>query len=349
MASADREHGGIDRRVLATLGLDGAEVLDLSVNLNPYGPCATVREAIERCDVRDYPDCEQAQRAIAAACGVDAEGVLLGNGATELLWTLVRVLAQGARSVVIAEPAFSELRAACEAQGHAVHGVRGQRARDYVPEASELIDAASRTQAAFVYLCNPSTPIGAAIGVGELAELATQLRPRWLLLDESFLSLSDAHADAAVPLPPNVVRVRSLTKDHAIAGLRLGYALAPRQVVRAAQAARPSWTVSAPAQLAAVVAIDEGAFVAASRARIAQDREALVRGLRALGHSPFGSAAPYVAFEVQCATALRDRLLARQRVLVRACGSFGLPHVVRVAVRPELERARLLSALEAEL
>ena len=349
-----REHGGIDARELARLGLADGEVLDFSVNLNPYGPCATVRAAIERCDVSRYPDPEHgaARRAIAHACAVDASAVLLGNGATELLWTLVRVLAPSGASAVIAEPAFSEVRAACEALGVAVHGVRGDRAREYVPAPDVLVETVRRTGAAFVYLCNPSTPIGAATAAPVLAELAIRLRPAWLLLDESFLSLSDAHADAQVALPPNVVRVRSLTKDHAIAGIRLGYALAPAEIVRVASLARPSWNVSTPAQAAAVAAMASAAFVADSRDRIAHDRAALVRGLRALGLEPYASAAPYVAFDVRAdadAAALRERLLVRRRVLVRACGSFGLSQVLRVAVRPEAERAQLLAALQAEL
>ena len=103
--------------------------------------------------------------------------------------------------------------------------------------------------------------------------------------------------------------------------------------------------VHEPAQAAALAALSEEGFVAASRTRLADDRESLRRGLERLGLAPLPSVAPYLLFRAGDAAALRTRLL-RRRVLVRDCASFGLPGFVRVAARPAHDREALLAALE---
>jgi histidinol-phosphate/aromatic aminotransferase/cobyric acid decarboxylase-like protein len=169
-----------------------------------------------------------------------------------------------------------------------------------------------------------------------------------VILDESFLSLSDRSDEAALPLPENVVRLRSITKEHAIPGVRAGYLLAPAPLARAVEATRPAWSTSSLAQAAALAALGAGRFVAESRARLRRDREETAAALRALGLAPLPSVAPYLVFHAGDATGLRRRLLGR-RILVRDCASFGLAGYVRVAARPAAERARLADALSKEL
>src|SRR5262245_56753919 len=114
MVASDRVHGGLPLAELRALGFAPETVLDLSVNVNPYGPSAAPRAAIAGAPLDRYPDpeCSSARAALAVALDVAAERIVIGNGASELLWTLTRVLARGAAKVLIAEPAFGELRAA---------------------------------------------------------------------------------------------------------------------------------------------------------------------------------------------------------------------------------------------
>src|SRR5438874_379102 len=103
---------------------------------------------------------------------------------------------------------------------------------------AELIDfsvstnpyALAALRADALYLANPATPSGRAVAHEAVARLATRLTRTTLVLDESFLSLSERADDATRPLPANVVRVRSLTKDHALPGLRIGYLVAAREI-----------------------------------------------------------------------------------------------------------------------
>ncbi len=345
-----RVHGGALAGELAALGLDPREVLDFSVNVNPYGPCPAVVEAIRAAPVNVYPDpaATAVREAIAARTGARVETVVFGSGAADLLWTIARVLlANGGRALQV-EPAFSEFRAAAEATGASVCAWRASPEHGLAVDLAAVADAARRADAEVISLCAPTTPAGVPVPLAAIADLARRLPETIVLLDESFLSLSDQSAEAGLPMPSNVVRVRSMTKEHAIPGLRAGYLLAPPALARAVEESRPAWSTSSVAQAAATAALAADEFVATSRERLRQDREAIAADLAALGVTAIPSVAPYLVFQAGDAAGLRRKLLTH-RILVRDCASFGLPGFVRVAARPAPERVRLTAALEREL
>ena len=349
-AARPRVHGGLRPAELRALGIDLAQVLDLSVNVNPYGPAPGVVEAIRSAPLDAYPDPEAlaVREALGDRWSVVPERVAFGNGASELLWALAQVLLRDGRTLLIVEPAFSELRVAAGSAGAQVLEWRARLEGGLVPDLEAIGRELDRVHPDVLALCSPTSPAGAPVPADELLRLAFDHPRTTVLLDESFLSLSDGHADLDEPLPDNVVRIRSLTKDHALPGLRVGYLLAPPELVRAVDGVRQAWPTGTLAQAAALAAISAERFVAESRTALRADRLALADGLRALGRPPLASAAPYLIFDAGDAAALRSRLLAGG-VLVRDCASFGLPGFVRVAARPAADRDRFLAALAVAL
>lgn len=339
-------HGGLTADELA-----GGPVLDFSASLNRRGPAPEVLAAIRAADPVEYPDprATPARRAIGRRFGVPDDAVLVGPGAVELLWSAARALLGPGRTTLVVEPAFGEWTAAARRTGARVVPWRAPLARGVDVDA--IAAAARACGAAAVYLAEPANPGGRAAGHDAVAALARALAPATLVLDEAFLSLSTRAADADRPLPGAVLRIRSLTKDHGLAGVRVGYALAPPALCARVDAERPPWSTSAAAIAAATAAVSPGAeaFVAASRAALLAERDRLAAGLAALGAAPPPSDTIYVLAEVGGATALRARLLARHRIAVRDATSFGLPDHVRVCARPVDEIDRLLAALAEEL
>lgn len=346
-----RVHGGADPAELRRLGLDPARVLDLSVNTNPYGPCPEVLAAIAAAPVDRYPDPSgrDTREAMAAALDVAPDAIALGNGAADLLWTLARALPRGDRPALIVEPTFSELRAALAAAGAPAIEWRARPEDDFAIDLDAIAAAARASRAALVYLCTPNTPTGVTAPAPAIAAWAAALGDVHVILDQSFLSLSDRAGDAAVAMPPNVTRVRSLTKDHAIPGVRVGYLLAAPVITARVEAHRPAWTTGGHALAAARAACAAIDFVADSRRRVLADRARLDASLRRLGLAPVPSSTGFVLVPVGDAAALRHRLLTCRHVLVRDCASFGLPGFVRIAARPPGDQARLVAALEEEL
>src|SRR5262245_24793889 len=230
-------HGGPVTAELAALGLDPDLVVDFSVNVNPYGPAPEMREAIRAAPIDRYPDpaATLARRALADVTHHPPEKIVLGHGAAELLWTFARVLVPPGETALMVEPTFSEFRLAVLAGGGRLVEWRARPEAGFAGDLGAVAAAARAARARAVYLCSPNNPTGLGSPHPAIAELAERIAPAVLVLDEAFLSLSERHADAARPLPGNTVRVRSLTKEHAIPGVRVGYAIAVPALAAAAE------------------------------------------------------------------------------------------------------------------
>jgi histidinol-phosphate/aromatic aminotransferase/cobyric acid decarboxylase-like protein len=349
-------HGGLLHDELEAAGLRADEILDVSVNVNPYGPCRALRHAIAGAAIDRYPDPSStfARRALGAFHDVAPSRVVVGNGAVDLLWTLARATLRSGDSVIIVEPAFSEMRTASERAGAVIVEHR-TRAEDGFATDLEALDARLReARPRLCYVCTPSNPAGVCVPIDVLAELAERHTGTLFVVDLSFCSLSERHADAGGRLSERIVWVRSLTKDHALAGLRVGFLVAPAALAARLEAARPPWSVNALAQAAAVAATTSEAvrFVDESRERLLGDRAYLAGGLARLDLRVHRSETIYVLVELGAAvsaTELRRTMLTRHRVLVRDGTSFGLPHHIRLAARPRDDLDRVLTSLQREL
>ena len=341
-----RIHGGVVAGELAALGLDPGSVLDVSTSVNPYGPAPSVEQAVRAAVLDRYPDpvSSEARGALAAACATAPERVVLGNGATDLLWTLARLLLAPGDTLVACEPSFSELRAAAVAGGARIAEWRADPGADFALDLAAIARRARDERARVVSLCVPASPSGAALPAPDVAAFAASLDGTVVVLDQSFLASSERHAELGVTMPDNVVCVRSLTKEHAIPGVRVGYLLAVAEIAARVEASRPAWTVGAAAQAAAVAACSAADFVATTRRRLIAERAALAGALRAVGHRPLPSSTTFFLVPVGDAGAVRRRLLERHHVLVRDCTSFGLPGHVRVAARGGEDARRIVTA-----
>ena len=155
------------------------------------------------------------------------------------------------------------------------------------------------------------------------------------MLDEAYAPFVDRRWDATRLLRAagNVALVRSMTKDHALTGLRLGYLLASRPVVERVGRFQHSWSVNAAAQAAGIAALADPGHVERGRAAARVGREYLRRRLARLGLPCTASAANFLLVRVGDAAAIRMRLLREHRVCVRDCASFRLPEHVRIGVR----------------
>jgi len=350
MADA-RLHGGIDARELARLGIERASVLDLSVNVNPFGPHPAVAAAVAAASLADYPDrtASTARAALASALDCEPDRIAIGHGSVELLWALVAGLRREAkeRPLLIVGPTFGEPEAAARANDIATVHVDMREIDEFAVDAERIEAAIAQHAPGAVYLCQPNNPTGRALGSPELQGLLQRQRGTRFILDQAFLSLSSVHAQHSLRVErlPHVVAVRSLTKDHALAGLRVGYALAAPELIQKLDAQRPPWMVSTLAQAAVVAAVRHPEHVAQARAWLLDARRQLTAAIGRLGLPVVPSETHYCLVRVGDADLVRERVLRSHRLLVRSCRSFGLSQYIRVAAGTEEARARLVDAL----
>lgn len=346
-----RVHGGVDAAELLRLGVARSELLDLSVNVNPWGPHPAVVAALQRAPLATYPhpSAADARAAIAAACGRAVDEVLVGHGSAELLWAAVRALARTGRALLVVRPTFSEPELAAAASGMPVLALQNAPEAGFQLDLDRLARTLREQPVAGMYLCQPNNPDGGMLPNEQLAALFSAHPECTFILDQAFLSLSTRHAEAELRHGDNVLAIRSLTKDHALPGLRAGYALASPAWIERLAAQRPSWMVSTLADAAIQEACRHAEYVGEVRERLLRAKAELAAGCRALGLPISDSVTHFLLVRVGDADALRERLLRRHAIAVRSCTSFGLPQHVRVAACEEPERSRFLRALQAEL
>lgn len=334
---------------------------DFSTSVNAYGPApsliAAVRASLDVDRVAAYPDpaCRAARAALAARAGVSPDSVVVGAGATELILAVTQAFVRPGDRVLVPPHGFGEYtRAAMLSGGSAIEPLVGAGAPSR--PADEGVAGCARAIATrsprVAFLCTPESPGGRAWTRDAVREVADACRRAGtlLVLDQSF----DAFTAAPLGTPalrdhPATLHLRSLTKDHALAGLRLGYLVGPPALVSAVERARMPWSVSTPAQVAAVAACTPEAesHVRDTTARLRAAADELRAAAHALGIATAPSDAHYFLLDVGDAAAASRLLRERHAIAVRDCASFGLPAHVRVAARTPGDNRLLRAALDA--
>ena len=366
-------HGGDLLRMAATAGRDPASLLDFSVNVRPEGPPEFIRAALFRAmtALAAYPSphAEEAMLAAARHHGMDASRFVFGSGSNELIHALARVLRKrGVSSVRVVEPAFSEYAIACRLAGIKAIPVWGgiieknqcvpttDTGKNEAVPTRDLLDALTDApEGSAVFLANPGNPSGLFRTPEECLRLMSSRSNLLWIIDEAFVEYAGTETEASVlqRLPKNGIVLRSLTKFHAVPGVRLGYLAADAELAQAIRDELPAWSVNAFALAAAqAVFADTSDFAAQTRAENAERRADLAAALSSLpGIEVYPSAANYVLFRwLGAPRNLLDILLKRFGIAVRDCSNYhGLKDGswFRAAVRFPEDHRRLAEALSA--
>ena len=366
-------HGGDLLRMAATAGRDPASLLDFSVNVRPEGPPEFIRAALFRAmtALAAYPSphAEEAMLAAARHHEMDPSGFVFGSGSNELIHALARVLRKrGVPSVHVVEPAFSEYAIACRLAGLEVFPVWGgiieknqsvpksyTEKDDAVPKQDLLGALTDAPAGSAVFLANPGNPSGLFRTPDECLRLMSSRSDLLWIIDEAFVEYAGTETEASVlqRLPKNGIVLRSLTKFHAVPGVRLGYLAADAELAQAIRDELPAWSVNAFALVAAqAVFADTSDFAAQTRAENAERRADLAAALSSLpGIEVYPSAANYVLFRWPGAPRnLLGILLKCFGIAVRDCSNYhGLKDGswFRAAVRFPEDHRRLAEALSA--
>lgn len=333
----------------------GCRPLDFSVNTNPFGISPAARtaaaEALGHADRYPDPHCRALVAALAKCNGVAQENVLVGNGATDVIFRLVSALAP--RRALVCAPTFSEYERAC------VRAECGVEAFPLDPDRGYALDEGilDRLEGAdIVFLCEPNNPTGRVDDPALLCRVLGRCEDVgcFLVVDECFNGFLAAPEKASlrglVVDHPRLAVIDAFTKTHGMAGLRLGYALcSDSELVSRAWEAGVPWSVSVIAQEAGCAALGDGDHVARARELVARERPRLEAELVSAGLEVIPSQANFLTARAPVPD-LPERL-ARAGIMVRDCGTYaGLPdRCVRFAVRLPEENDRLIEAVREAL
>ncbi|MFC4158045.1 pyridoxal phosphate-dependent aminotransferase [Chitinimonas lacunae] len=335
------------------LGIPSGQLVQLARNENPLGcsPQAhgAVLAGLNR--LHRYPDTAGTvlKQTLATRFGLSPAHIVLGNGSCDLLDRVSRTFLSSEHSAVYAQYGPAAFPRAIRAMGATAIEVR---ASDYGHDLMAML-AAIRSDTRLVLIANPNDPTGTLCRPGDIVDFLERCPPEVLVvLDEAYVEFvpAERRVDSLGLLHrfPNLLLCRTLSHAYGLASLRIGFALCSPELAEQLDRLGPPFPLNGLAEAAALAALDDAEFLAATR----RNNEA---GLAQIGTALLGLGLPFIpgnasflCFHVGDG-ALLDQFLRERGVLVRLLTDHGLPDSLRVSIGLPAENARFIEVMNEAL
>ncbi len=339
----------------ARLGKKPEEMIKLDANENPYGAAPAVKQALADLPFPHiYPDPESRalRSALADFCGLDADYLVAGAGADELIDLLLRVVLEPGEAVINCPPTFGMYSFDTRLNFGRVVDV--ERKADFSLDLAQIKQQAAATQAKIVFITSPNNPDGSLITPEDFQELI-QL-PALIVLDEAYIEFTADTAAAwktnsriqDVPRYDNLIVLRTFSKWAGLAGLRVGYGAFPVWMKTALWGAKQPYNVNVAGNAAALASLQSLPFLEKNVQHIRQERKRLFDLLQKLPFvAPRPSQANFILCEVMGKRAidLKDQLVSKG-IFIRHYQTPRLDNFVRFSVGTPAQTDTLIQALE---
>ena len=336
-----------------------SDVIKLASNENPLGPSPKVLAALQNefADLARYPDGNgfALKQALAAKHGVDMGQITLGNGSSDPLEFVVRVLVNPGDEVIFSEHAFAMYPIVTQAAS-AKSVVTPAKAWGHDLDAM-LAAITDRTRV--IFIANPNNPTGTWLGEDELKAFIAAVPMRIaVVVDEAYFEYASDPAlrsqqgagdypDASQWLDrfPNLLVTRTFSKAYGLAGLRVGYSLSHPDMANLLNRIRPPFNVNSLALAAACAGLEDEDHVRKGVDMNAEQMAVVTLAAQEMGLSFIPSVGNFVCIDVgEGAAAVYDALL-HEGVIVRPVANYGMPRHLRVTLGLPEENQRFLTAL----
>lgn len=328
--------------------------IKLASNENPLGASPKVAEAIQAAlpELARYPDGGgfELRQALAQKHNIDANRITLGNGSNDVLDMVARVFLRPGTESLFSQYAFAVYPISSQAMGA---DLVVAPAKDYAHDLTAMREKITE-KTRVVWIANPNNPTGTWTERDALYRFIQDLPANCMVLvDEAYTEYVSEpdYPDASLWLDefPNLIVTRTFSKAYGLASLRLGYALSHVDVADLLNRVRQPFNVNALAQVAALAALEDQAFI---RHSIETNREGMVQllaGLEELGLAHIPSVGNFITVDFKRDAAEIDRALLLQGCITRPLANYGMPNHLRFTVGLKEENERLLSSLREVL
>lgn len=334
------------------LGLAPHDIVKLASNENPLGPSPKAVEAVARAaaGVNIYPDgaAFRLRSAIAEFCGVEFDQTVVGTGSSEVIELMCHALLNPQAEVVAARHAFSMYPVMSQLFGSTYVEVPNKP--DWTHDLNGFLDAVTdRTR--IIFITNPTNPVGTVVTQQEIDEFMDKVPEHVLVcFDEAYREFSDNPPDTLkfVREGRNVIVLRTFSKAYGLAGLRVGYGVAPEHVTGMLHKARAPFNLHVLAQEAALAALADAEHVRRTVENNAAGMRFYEDAFREMGLEWIPSQGNFILVKVGQGRKVFNDMLARG-VIVRAQDGYGLPEWIRISIGTPAENARCLEVLREVL
>lgn len=330
------------------LGLE--ELIKLSSNESPLPPPKLAQKAMRLAisGINRYPDgnCRLLADKLCRIYSLPLENLIVGNGSNELLRLFVQVIIEPGDEIVMAKPSFVVYPLVAKIMQAKM--VEVPLKEDFSHDLSAMADVVT-AKTKILFICNPNNPTGTIVRRREIEELMGRVPPEVAVaFDEAYFEYADdpdfLSGMELFEKYPNVVVFRTFSKIYGMAGIRIGYAVAPEEVVAAMNKVREPFNVNMIAQVGAYYSLDCGAEIAGRKKTNMSERQMLEADFNRLGITYAASQTNFIYADLgkDANRAFTD--LQQLGIIVRA---FGNGNYVRITVGSPSENRKLVAALEA--
>ncbi len=333
------------------LGLDPSQIVKVASNENPLGPSPlakiAMRDALEEAHI--YPDGGgyRLRSAIADSFGMEISNVVLGNGSNEIIELLCHTFLNRDAELIAAEHAFVVYKLMAT-----LFGAKYIEVPDpgFIHDLDAMADAIT-DKTRLVFIANPNNPTGTMVDQAAIDRFMARVPEHVIVVfDEAYFEFPDSPPDALkyVREGRNVCVLRTFSKIHGLAALRVGYGLASNNVATLLQKARQPFNVNAIAQAGALAALGDSAHIEKTRTVNSEGMTFYETSLKARGLEYVPSFANFLLIKVGDGDRVfRDML--KQGVIIRAMSSYKLPDWVRISIGTRAQNERCIEVLDSVL
>jgi len=330
------------------------QMIDFSSNVNPLGCHPGVKRYLKKqLDlISEYPDPNSSDlRAnLAWFTGVRKKQIVVGNGATEIIYNFCKTFLNKKTPILIPIPTFSEYEVSaklCECK------ISFFKTMNLSKNLQKFIMKIPRNGC--IFICNPNNPTGVLIKKKEMLKIisAAKKKSSLVFIDETFIELVPESNESLIKYIKNYENLfilRSLTKSFGLAGIRIGYGVSNSQIIDLLQKIKIPWNVSYMAQRAASAAICYHPFLEKTCKLIKKEKDFISSNLaKSKKFTCCDSSTNFILVKTKIKSRLLQKKLQRKKILIRDCSTFrGLnQNYIRIAVKTRKENIKLVKALEA--
>ncbi len=346
-------------RELKGKGLKLKNIIKLASNENPRGPSkkavAGLKNYLEKIYLYPESNCPDLRNKLAIKLGVKPENLIFGNGSDEIIELIGKTFLNPGDEIIVSEHAFIRYRMAAELMGSKVITIP---MKNYTHDLQAMLEAVT-PKTKVVFIANPNNPTGTYNTKQEfdnsLLQIANYRLQILVVVDEAYYEYAKGEKGYPDTLSylkagKNIIILRTFSKIYGLAGLRVGYGIAKKEIIDFLERIRPPFNVNSLAQEAALVSLNDRTQVKKSVQLVEEGKKYLYRELKKLGLNYVPSAANFILIEMK----KRDEYLSgkevftellEEGVIVRAMEEYGFPEYIRVTVGLPEENKKFIRAL----
>jgi histidinol-phosphate aminotransferase len=332
------------------LGLE--KIVKLASNENPYGCSKLAKNKIteEFANLQVYPDgyAAELREKLSSYLGVKQEQLIFGNGSDEVVQILCRAYLSSDTNTVMAAPTFPQYRHNAVIEGAEVREVPLINGNHDLDAMLEAIDQ----QTKIVWLCNPNNPTGNYISENDFVNFMKKAPSDVIVVsDEAYFEYVSAN-DYPTTIDylnefPNLVILRTFSKAHGLAALRIGYGIADSSIIKGIEPAREPFNTSRLAQAAAIGALDDEDFISECKQKNREGLELFYSFCERKDILYYPSEANFILIDVKSDADSAFDYLLKKGYIVRSGSALGFPTMLRITIGEEEHNKEIIGHLEA--